>query len=114
VPADVGAVPPALDAVPSGVLPSVVPSTARDVLLDPVLRAPDVVVGSVTAELPVAGKVSPVAFDGLDPTGVSKESAGSSFSVRLVHCVPFHQRMVLGCPVGSGYQPAGGLLMRSP
>jgi hypothetical protein len=38
----------------------------------------------------------------------------SSFSVRLVHCFPFHQRMVFGWPVGSGYQPAGGLLMRSP
>jgi hypothetical protein len=35
----------------------------------------------------------------------------SSCSVRLVHCFPFHQRMVFGWPVGSGYQPAGGLLI---
>ena len=49
------------------------------------------------------------------PEGVGSEgSSRVSFSVLLVHCVPFHHRMVFGWPVGSGYQPSGGLLMGSP
>lgn len=56
----------------------------------------------------------PEVSDAASSSAGAESAAGSSLSVRLVHCVPFHQRMVLGCPVGSGYQPAGGLLMRSP
>ncbi len=52
--------------------------------------------------------------DGAAEVAVGVGSVGTSVSVLLVHCVPFHQRMVLGWPVGSGYQPAGGLLMGSP
>jgi hypothetical protein len=92
-----------------------------------VLQPPDPeVLAAVSAQCPdapedtsdppelLSGLLCAVVGSAVVASGSGVASSGVSRSVLLVHCVPFHHRMVSGWPVGSGYQPAGGLLMGSP